>query len=122
MVSQLAKAHLSAHQPERAIAAIEGNLDDKESAIELRTMLAGLYRESEQWEPLARHLTRSLPLMQDEKVARELAREASSIYLTKLGSPAKAIPALETALSLEVDDDGFNRLCSKFCKLLARLP
>ncbi|MBA3539076.1 MAG: hypothetical protein H0T79_05565, partial [Deltaproteobacteria bacterium] len=42
VVSQLAKAHLSANQPERAIAAIEGNLNDKESAIELRTMLAEL--------------------------------------------------------------------------------
>ena len=34
----------------------------------------------------------------------------------------KSCCSFETALSLEVDDDGFNRLCSKFCKLLARLP
>lgn len=104
VVQQLAKAHLSANQPDRAIAAIEVNLDDTSQALELRTLLAELYRQSEAWEPLARHLTRSLPLLKDEKLAREFAREASTIYLTRLGSPAKAIPALETALELDPTD------------------
>jgi tetratricopeptide (TPR) repeat protein/Tfp pilus assembly protein PilF len=104
VVSQLAKAHLSANQPDRAIAAIEVNLDDKEPALELRTLLADLYRKAEAWEPLARHLTRSLPLVKDDKLGREFAREASSIYLHKLSSPAKAIPALETALLLDPTD------------------
>jgi lipopolysaccharide biosynthesis regulator YciM len=102
VVSQLAKAHLSANQPDRAITAIEVNLDDKEPALELRTLLADLYRKAGQWEPLARHLTRSLPLLKEhEKLAREFAREASTLYLTRLSSPAKAIPALETALELD---------------------
>lgn len=103
VVSQLARAHLSANHPERAIAAIENNLTDKEPAIELRVMLAELYRESEQWEPLARHLTRSLPLLREDKRARDFAREASATYL-RLGQPAKAIPALETALALDPTD------------------
>src|SRR6185503_18252562 len=68
-------------------------------------LLADLYRKAELWEPLARHLTRSLPLLkEDEKLAREFAREAVTIYLTKLGSPALAIPALETALALDPTD------------------
>ncbi len=105
VVSQLAKAHLSADQPERAISAIEVNLPDDAPAIELRTLLADLYRKAEQWEPLARHLTRSLPMLEnDSKLAREFAREASSIYLHKLDDPAKAIPALETALALDPTD------------------
>ena len=105
VVSQLAKAHLSANQNDRAIAAIEVNLDDKEPAIELRMLLSDLYRKADMWEPLARHLTRSLPLLKnDSKLARDFAREASSIYLTRLGSPAKAIPALETALELDPTD------------------
>src|SRR6185295_18304224 len=92
-------------QSDRAITAIEMNLDDKAPAIELRTLLADLYRKADLWEPLARHLTRSLPLLrEDEKLAREFAREAVSIYLTKLGSPAAAIPALETALALDPTD------------------
>ena len=105
VVQQLAKAHLSANQPDRAIAAIEVNLDEKAPALELRRLLSDLYRKAELWEPLARHLTRSLPLLrEDEKLAREFAREAVSIYLTKLGSPAAAIPALETALALDPTD------------------
>lgn len=104
VVHQLAKAHLSANQSDRAIAAIETNLDDKTQALDLRVMLADLYRKAELWEPLARHLTRSLPLLQGDPLAREFAREAVNLYLTKLGSPAQAIPALETALSLDPTD------------------
>lgn len=104
VVHQLAKAHLSANQPDRAIAAIEMNLDDKTPAIELRTMLADLYRKSDLWEPLARHLTRSLPLLAGDPLARDFAREAVQLYLSKLGSPAAAIPALETALALDPSD------------------
>jgi tetratricopeptide (TPR) repeat protein len=44
VVHQLAKAHLAAEHPDRAIAAIESNLDDREPALELRLMLADLYR------------------------------------------------------------------------------
>ncbi|HEY1557862.1 MAG TPA: tetratricopeptide repeat protein [Kofleriaceae bacterium] len=104
VVQQLAKAHLSANQSDRAIAAIETNLDDKEPALELRLLLADLYRKADLWEPLARHLTRSLPLIHDEKIARDFAREAVALYLTKLGSPAAAIPALEKALALDPTD------------------
>ena len=105
VVHQLAKAHLSANQPDRAIAAIEINVDDKAPAIELRRLLADLYRKAELWEPLARHLTRSLPLLrEDEKLARDFAREAVMIYLQRLHSPALAIPALETALALDPTD------------------
>ncbi|MGE3765778.1 MAG: hypothetical protein AB7L94_26190 [Kofleriaceae bacterium] len=122
VVSQLAKAHLSANQPERAITAIEVNLDDKESAIELRTLLADLYRKSEQWEPLARHLTRSLPLLKDDKLARDFAREASTIYLTRLGSPAKAIPALETALALDPTDKDLRTALAIGQRVAGKLP
>ncbi len=105
VVQQLAKAHLSAGQSDRAIAAIETNLDDKEPALELRTMLADLYRKADLWEPLARHLTRSLPLLpENDERAREFAREAVGLYIQKLGSPAAAIPALEKALALDPTD------------------
>jgi tetratricopeptide (TPR) repeat protein len=122
VVSQLAKAHLSANQSDRAIAAIEVNLDDKEPAIELRTLLADLYRKAEAWEPLARHLTRSLPLVKDDKLARELAREASSIYLHKLSAPAKAIPALETALQLDPTDKDLRTALATGQRVAGKLP
>ncbi|HEY4242142.1 MAG TPA: tetratricopeptide repeat protein [Kofleriaceae bacterium] len=129
VVAQLAKAHLSASQPDRAIAAIEINLDEREPgpaeaavALELRTLLAELYRKGELWEPLARHLTRSLPLLKDEKLARDFAREASSIYLTKLGSPAKAIPALETALALDPTDKDLRTALATGQRVAGKLP
>jgi tetratricopeptide (TPR) repeat protein len=123
VVSQLAKAHLSANQPERAIAAIEVNLDDKEPAIELRTLLAELYRKADSWEPLARHLTRSLPLVkEDEKLTREFAREAANLYLQRLGSPAKAIPALEAALALDPTEKELRRALAIGQRVAGKLP
>ena len=122
VVSQLAKAHLSANQPERAIAAIEGNLDDRDAAIELRTMLADLYRKSEAWEPLARHLTRSLPLVKSDELSSAFAREASTLYITKLGQPAKAIPALETALALDPTDKEIRAALAMGQRVAGRLP
>ncbi len=105
VVGQLAKAHLAAGHPDRAIAAIELNLVDSEPATDLRQTLAELYRTAEMWEPLARHLTRSLPMFKhDRQIARDFAREASTIYLTRLSSPDKAIPALETALEIDPTD------------------
>src|SRR5262249_7842088 len=100
----------------------EVNLDDKEPAIELRTLLADLYRKAEAWEPLARHLTRSLPLVKDDKLARELAREASSIYLHKLHAPAKAIPALETALQLDPTDKDLRTALAIGQRVAGKLP
>jgi len=104
VVLALAKAHLGANQPDRAIAAIEANLDDREPAVPLRMLLADLYRQGEAWEPLARHLTRSLAVVGDDKLAGQLAREAAVIYTERLDAPAKAIPALEKALELDASD------------------
>ena len=83
-------------------------------ALELRMLLADLYREAELWEPLARHLTRSLPLLGDDDQARgEFAREAAAIYVDQLDSPASAIPALEKALALDPDGQGSLRTGSR---------
>lgn len=122
VVHQLAKAHLSANQTDRAIAAIETNLDDKTPALELRVMLAELYRKQDLWEPLARHLTRSLPLLQGDPLAREFAREAVQLYVAKLGSPAAAIPALETALALDPSDKDLRAALAVGQRTAGKLP
>ncbi|MEZ4365043.1 MAG: tetratricopeptide repeat protein [Kofleriaceae bacterium] len=101
VLGQLAEVHLQTKQPDRAIAALEGGLDEREPALALRTMLADLLRTHERWESLARHLTRSLPLIRDDKMASAFARESADIYSTKLGTPDKAITALQTALALD---------------------
>jgi tetratricopeptide (TPR) repeat protein len=106
IVLQLAQAHLGANQRDRAIACLEGNLSDQEAALAIRTMLADLYRASENWEPLARLLTRSLPLLPDNEAATAYAREAADIYVERLRAPDKAVPALEKALSVVPGDRG----------------
>jgi tetratricopeptide (TPR) repeat protein len=122
VVHQLAKAHLAAEQADRAIAAIESNLDDREPALELRLMLADLYRTAQQWEPLARHLTRSLDRFADDGRARDLAREAAAIYTDKLGAPAKAIPALERALAADPSDKELKAQLAVGLRVAGRLP
>ncbi|MBK9035655.1 MAG: hypothetical protein IPL61_31115 [Myxococcales bacterium] len=122
VVHQLAKAHLAADQADRAIAAIEGSLDDREPALELRVMLADLYRAAQQWEPLARHLTRSLDRFADDGRAREFAREAAAIYTDKLAAPAKAIPALERALAVDPSDKELRAQLATGLRVAGRLP
>ncbi len=120
VVDQLARAHIAARQEDRAIAAVEGALDDKEPALDLRLLLADLYRKGEQWEPLARHLTRSLSLFSDER-GRDLAREAAAIYTEKLDAPAKAIPALEKALALDPSDKDMRAQLATGLRVAGRL-
>lgn len=104
LVLQLAQAHLGADQLDRAIACLESNLDDENPALPLRSTLVDLYRSNGAWEPLARLLTKSLPLLPDNDMAIAYAREAADIYSTKLDSPGKAIPALKKALSVVEGD------------------
>ena len=120
IVLALARAHLAAHQPDRAVLAIEAHLDDREPALELRTLLADQYRAAGQLEPLARHLTRSLPLVRDDKLAAQFAREAAGIY-TKLGQPGKAVPALETALALDPADKSMRSALAEGLRVAGRL-
>ena len=123
VVQQLAKAHIASEHPDRAIAAIETNLDDKEPALELRKLLAELYRKAELWEPLARHLTRSLPLLgADTQLASAFAREAVSLYVGKLSTPAAAIPALETALALDPSDKDLRTALAIGQRVAGKLP
>jgi tetratricopeptide (TPR) repeat protein len=120
---QLARAHLGAHQPDRAVAAIESHLDDS-ADLELRIMLADLYRQNEQWEPLARHLTRSLPMLKakDDKLVGQFAQEASEIYTHKLDMPGKAVPALETALALDPSNKDMRGQLAEGLRVAGRLP
>ncbi|MBE7453538.1 MAG: hypothetical protein HS111_33155 [Kofleriaceae bacterium] len=91
VVDQRARAHLAAHQPDRAIAAIESVLDDREPALELRTLLAQLYRDGEQWEPWRATSHPLARLLRRDDRGPAPAREAAAIYTGKLDAPAVAI-------------------------------
>lgn len=99
IVYKLAQAHLGADQIERAIQSLQAHVDHRAPVLELRSLLADLYRKTRKWESLAWLLTESLPLLEDRDTAVEYAREAARVYSNELESPNKAVPALEKALS-----------------------
>jgi hypothetical protein len=55
-------------------------------------------------------------------MSREFAREASSLYIEKLESPAKAIPALETALQLDPSDKELRSALAIGQRVAGKLP
>ena len=97
---RLARAHIGAERPDRATTCLERAVTEGAGNRDVRQLLADLYRQGEQWEPLAYLLTESLPMLSDEQVASAWAREAADIYHRKLLAPERALPALERALSL----------------------
>lgn len=104
LVKRLAEAHLSASHREDAVACLAAaTANPEDPQLELRTMLATLYREAAQWQELADCLTASLPHLAQDQVA-DLAQDAANIYHEKLKTPAAAVPALEKALALIPDD------------------
>ena len=104
IVSRLANAHVSADQTEQAVACLEQYLSEDRAALELRSMLADQYRQLGRWEPLARLLTASLPLVNDSTTVEQYAREAAELYINRLNTPDRAIPALERALETAPED------------------
>ncbi|MEM9189130.1 MAG: tetratricopeptide repeat protein [Myxococcota bacterium] len=94
----LAKAHLGAEQPRRAVAVLEQALREAPDRGELRDMLAEQYRATERWESLAQLLTDAAPHLDGEGLL-QASREAAELF-AKLGSPERAIPVLERAVEL----------------------
>ena len=121
IVRQLAEAHLAAAHSDRAIIALERYLDGDIKAPELRAMLTDLYRQAESWEPLARHLTRSLTVIDDRDAIIEYAREAAEVYTERVGAPDRAIPALEKALALLPEDRALRMQLAVGLRIAGRL-
>ena len=101
---RLARAHVGAERPDRATTALERAVNEGAGNREVRQLLAELYRQGQQWEPLAFLLTESLPMLSDEQIASAWAREAADIYHRRLGAPERALPALERALAVMPDE------------------
>ena len=104
VTAALATAHLAAGHRHRAIACLERVLGEEPRADGLRDRLAGLYREGEAWEPLARVLADGCDQTPDETVVVTRAREAAEVY-TRLGMLARAVPVLEHAVRLLPRDE-----------------
>ncbi len=93
---RLARAHLGAEQPGRAVSTLERALESAPERQDVREMLAAQYRAAGSAEPLARLLTEAAPHVDDEETLLAYAREAAELC-EKLGAPDRAVPVLEKA-------------------------
>ncbi len=100
---QLATAHVGAGGTAEAIDCLAANITDDDAAPKLRSMLLDLYRTTGAEQELAEFLTRSVPFQADKNVAIAYANEAAELY-EQLGTPDKAIPAIEAALDVAPSD------------------
>ncbi len=118
---RLAEAHLAAGHAESAMAVLSTMLEADAGASEARDKLATLYREAEQWEPLAKLLSSGAP--QESDVERRLAyvREAADLYADQLGQPDLAIPVLQMGIELAPDDKGLRSKLATGLRVANRL-
>jgi len=105
VAARLAGAYVAAGQRHRAIACLERALGESPRADRLRTMLAGLYREAQSWEPLAHVLADGCDSSDDATVTVARATEVAEIY-GRLGLLERAVPVLEKAVRLVPQHEG----------------
>lgn len=100
-VARLATAQLAVGDTNSARKTLEQGVEEDPSAKTLRSMLAGQYREDEDWERLATLLDARDGAV--EPTLDEL-REAAEVLHQRLQSPDRAVPVLERASTLAPDD------------------
>lgn len=101
---QLADAHLEAGNDTAAVATLEAMVAADPGAAEARARLATLYRNAEQYEPLAKLLAEGAPHEPDPERRLAYVREAAQLYEEKLGQPDQAIPVLQMGVELAPGD------------------
>jgi len=100
----LARAQIDAGQNARARACLEQALQEKPSFQEARDLLARLYRQDGSHELLASMLSQGAESITNPAQRLSYLREAADLYCFKLGTPDRAIPALQRATELAPDD------------------
>ena len=105
VAARLAAAYVAAGQRHRAIACLERALGEFPRADGLRDKLAGLYREAQSWEPLARVLAEGCDHSDDAELTIARATEVGEIC-ARLGLLERAVPVLEKAVGLVPQHDG----------------
>jgi len=99
VAARLAAAYVTAAQRHRAIACLERALGEFPRADQLRSTLAGFYRDAQSWEPLARVLADGAEHSDDTALTIARASEVAEIY-GRLGQIEKAVPVLEKVVRL----------------------
>lgn len=108
-VLSLAEAYAAAGDPDTARARLEAALSVALDGAPIRERLAALYREAEEWGPLADLLTRDASGASDDRRRLALLREAADLYLRRVGEPLRAVELLEQAAELDPDETAIRR-------------
>ena len=118
---RLAKAQVQAGKETEAIDTLQTAFSEAPKAAEVRKLLIRLYREHEQWEPLAHTLTTATEHVSDPDTILTYAREASEIYRDRLGTPDQSVPVLERAHALAPDDRSLKAHLAEGLRVAGRL-
>jgi tetratricopeptide (TPR) repeat protein len=118
---RLAEAYLAAGNNERATQVLERLLASSPTMSDARARLAGLYRQAQAFEPLARLLAEGAPHEPDEATRLAYVREAAQLYEEKLDKPDLAIPVLQMGVELEPDDQDLKRKLALGLRVAGRL-
>ena len=103
-IIRLAKAHTGAAQHDAAVKCLREGLEEDPANLEMRQLLAGLYRRSGDWELLVAVLQDGAELADTPTLRFELLTEAARVYTNQLGTPERAISVLENARSINPED------------------
>jgi tetratricopeptide (TPR) repeat protein len=111
----LADTLVAAGEPERARKRLEAALAEVPDPSKIRARLRDLYRAAGSFGPLADMMAEDAERTSDAAEKLALLREAAEIHL-ELKDPARAVPLLSGALTLQSDDLGLRLL---WCRALS---
>jgi tetratricopeptide (TPR) repeat protein len=101
---RLATALRASKEESRARRYLSDGLEDDPAGGELRSLLAELYRESEDWQLLAPLLSAGVQYAKDSETKVGYLRDAARVRRHRLGQLDEAIPLLEQAVALAPGD------------------
>jgi golgin subfamily B member 1 len=103
-ILRLGEALVATGEPERAAERLEQSLLAAPDAEAVRTRLAALYRDRQEWAKLARLVSDAAGHAPDKATRMARLLEAASLYADRCGDPPSAIPLLEQATDLAPED------------------
>lgn len=118
---RLARAQLQAELETAAIGTLEAAFAEAPKNAEVRKLLLRLYRQREQWEPLARTLAIAAEAVSDAATVLSHAREAAEIWGDRLAAPDRAVSVLERAVQLAPDDRDLKNRLAEGLRVAGRL-
>jgi tetratricopeptide (TPR) repeat protein len=118
---RLARAQIQAGKEPDAIVTLQTAFDEAPKSGDVRKLLIKLYRDHQEWEPLARTLAIAAEHITDADAIVAYAREAAEIWGDRLGQPELAVPVLERAHALRSDDKQIKARLAEGLRVAGRL-